>query len=64
MADIKDISTSIASALNEVGVNGTLDVEGDGEHVVIPLGEPTEDDVALKVLVSPASPDTAEADAG
>lgn len=60
MADIKDNSTSIASALNEVGVNGTLDVEGDGEHVVIPLGEPNEDDIALKVVVSPAGPDAVD----
>lgn len=52
MADIKDISASIASALDEAGVNGTLDVKMDGKHIVAPLGQPTEDDVNLAVTVA------------
>jgi hypothetical protein len=52
MADIKDISESIAAALGEAGLNGTLDVEMDGEHVASSLGQPTEDDVDLAVVVT------------
>jgi hypothetical protein len=58
MADIKDISASIASALDEAGVNGTVDIEMDGEHVAASVGHPTEDDVDLAVVVTPRGPAT------
>lgn len=45
MADIKDVSAVIASALAEVSIGGTLDVEMDGASKLVALdatGEPVE----------------------
>lgn len=53
MADIKDISRAIESALLEIGVNGTLDVSENGEAVAVVVGQPTGDDVAVTVAVDP-----------
>ena len=50
MADLNDISTSIASALSEVGVNGHLDVEMDGVKQAETLG-PLGDEVEVEVVV-------------
>ncbi len=50
MADLHDISASIASALTEVGVNGHLDVEMDGAKQAATLG-PLGDEVEVEVIV-------------
>lgn len=54
MADIIDLSTVIASALSEVSVNGTLDVEMDGENKVVAIGKHSGEDVEVVVTVTPA----------
>lgn len=51
MADIKDVSTVIASALREVNVNGTLDVEMDGESKVVELGQLSGEAVEVAVTI-------------
>ncbi len=51
MADIKDVSRAIHSALEEIGVSGKLDVEMNGNHAVVPLGEPTGDGLDVQVVV-------------
>lgn len=53
MADIKDMSTVIASALAEVSVNGTLDVEMDGDSKVVSLGSLSGEAVEVVVTVKP-----------
>lgn len=52
MADIKDVSTVIASALSEVSVNGTLDVEMDGDSKIVKLGPLSGEAVAVVVTVT------------
>lgn len=52
MADLNDISASIASALTEVGVNGHLDVEMDGAKQAAALGR-LGDEVEVEVIVRP-----------
>jgi hypothetical protein len=56
MADIKDISTTIASALDEVGLTGKLDVDMDGKHAVAPVGDVTGHPVKVRVEVIDAEP--------
>jgi hypothetical protein len=51
MADIKDVSQTIASALGEVGVTGTLDVNMDGAEKIITVGETRDDDLEIHVVV-------------
>ena len=51
MADIKDVSTVIASALSEVSINGTLDVEMDGNSKVVELGALSGEAVEVTVTV-------------
>lgn len=53
MADIQDISTVIASALEEVSVSGKLDVIVDGEERVVSIGDKG-DDVVVRVVVEEA----------
>ena len=55
MADIKDISSVIASALGEVNVSGKLDVTMDGEERVVAIGDKG-DQVTVTVAVQPVSP--------
>jgi hypothetical protein len=57
MADIKDVSTVIASALSEISVNGTLDVEMDGDSEVVNLGTLPGDPVEVVVTVKPVEPE-------
>jgi hypothetical protein len=52
MADINDISTTIASALTEVGVAGKVDVKLDGGHAIVIAGEPDATDVVVNVEVN------------
>ena len=59
MANINDISAVITSALNEVSVAGTLDVDMDGKHRVAALGMSGSDDVEITVTVRAAHADTA-----
>lgn len=47
MADINDVSTTIASALAEVGVSGQLDVQMEGSKAVTIVGEPGVEDVKV-----------------
>lgn len=54
MADITDIKTVVASALEEISVTGTLDVTMDGAEVVEALGCKTGDDMEVVVIVKPA----------
>ena len=60
MADIKDVSEAIHSALSEIGVNGELDVKMEGDRVAAPIGHPTGDDIAVSVTVSELEPDAAD----
>ena len=53
VADIQDISTVIASALEEVSVSGKLDVIVDGEERVVSIGDKG-DDVVVRVVVEEA----------
>jgi len=55
MADIKDVRDTIASALTEVGVSGTLDVTMDGAESVVTVGEVHGEEVEVVVTVKPAS---------
>ena len=50
MADIKDVSTVIASALEEVSLSGKLDVHMDGHQKVVAIGDKGEQ-VEVKVQV-------------
>ena len=52
MADIKDVSHVIQTALSEIGVNGELKVAMDGAEVAKPIGHPTGDDVEVVVVVA------------
>jgi ethanolamine utilization protein EutQ (cupin superfamily) len=62
MADIKDVSTTIESALNEVGLTGKLNVDMDGKHVVAPVGDVTGHPVEVHVEVVDAEPGEPPAD--
>lgn len=53
MADIQDVSTVIASALSEVSINGTLDVEMDGDSKIVALDAATGEAVEVVVTVTP-----------
>ncbi|RYG85138.1 MAG: hypothetical protein EON59_12830 [Alphaproteobacteria bacterium] len=53
MADIKDVTAVIASALEEVSVTGTLDVSMEGGETVQSVGLATGDDVEVIVTVGP-----------
>ena len=53
MADIRDVTAVIESALVEIGVNGTLDVAMDGGETVTAVGRPTGEDVEVVVTVKP-----------
>jgi hypothetical protein len=53
MADVKDFATVIASALEEVSVNGVLQVSVDGSEVVQEVGASNDDDVDVIVTVVP-----------
>lgn len=57
MADIRDVSTVIASALSEISVNGILDVEMDGDSKVVSLGPLPGDPVEVVVTVKPIEPE-------
>jgi hypothetical protein len=59
MADLKDVSTVIASALSEVSMHGTLDVEMDGESRVVTLGHVTGEDVDIVVTITPVDREAA-----
>jgi len=61
MADIKDVSRAIQTALTEIGVNGELKVEMQGGFVAKPVGHPTGDDVEIAVMVADIEPDEQEA---
>jgi cell division ATPase FtsA len=50
MADIKDVSQVLQSALAEIGVSGDLAVEMDGEQIERPLGH-AGDALAVKVVI-------------
>ena len=56
MADIKDITTVLASALAEASVNGTLDVKMEGDNKITPLGELDGEGVEVIVTVKPIGP--------
>ena len=56
MANFADIATSIASALNEIGVNGTVDVRMEGDHVHASVGHPTGADIDVAIVVTSAEP--------
>jgi hypothetical protein len=57
MADVKDFATVIASALEEVSVNGVLQVSVDGSEVVQEVGGSSDDDVEVIVTVVPRASD-------
>ena len=61
MADIADLSTVIASALSEVSVNGTLDVEMDGDNKFVKLGTQSGEAVEVIVTVTPIEPIVSDA---
>jgi hypothetical protein len=50
MADIKDVSQVIQSALAEIGVSGDLAVDMGGEHVEKLLGQ-AGDELAVTVMI-------------
>jgi hypothetical protein len=52
MADIKDVSQAIHSALEEIGVHGDLKVQTETDCIEAPIGHPTGDDLAIEVIVS------------
>jgi hypothetical protein len=52
MADIKDVTAVIASALTEVNLAGSLDVKMDGGESIEGLGVPSGDDVEVTVVVA------------
>ena len=51
MPDVKDYATVIASALEEVSMNGTLQVSADGSKVVQHVGSANDDDIEVVVSV-------------
>lgn len=51
MADAKDLSTAVQSALDEIGVMGTLDVSKDGDEAAKTIGTLGGDDVHVTVDV-------------
>lgn len=51
MADIKDVSAVIASALSEVNLHGQVELRMDGEEVVEGIASPCGDDVEVLVEV-------------
>ncbi|WP_242154189.1 hypothetical protein [Sphingomonas sp. BAUL-RG-20F-R05-02] len=51
MADIKDMSRAIHSALQEIGVTGELNVHMDGDQAVASIGQPGGDDVEVLVEI-------------
>ena len=55
MANIKDVSDVIQSALVEVGVDGTLHVEMDGQQRDKSVGDSRGQDVEVVVLVRPVA---------
>ncbi|WP_260597792.1 hypothetical protein [Sphingomonas endolithica] len=52
MADVKDVSRAVQAALEEIGVNGKLNVQMDGDEATASVGHPTGDDVDVSVTVS------------
>lgn len=52
MADIKDVTAVIASALTEVSLAGSLDVKMDGGESIEVLNRHGGDDVEVTVVVS------------
>jgi hypothetical protein len=52
MADIKDVSNVIQSALAEIGINGELQVDMEGDHVAKPIGHAAGDEMAVKVVIA------------
>lgn len=64
MATVLDVSTVIASALAEVGINGRLDVRMDGSRSTSWVGLPTGEDFEVVVSVAALGlEDQARADA-
>ena len=53
MAEISSVATVIASALNEIGVNGTVHVEMDGKEAVETVGVMDAEEVEIVVTVRP-----------
>ena len=51
MADIKDVTTVLVSALEEVNLSGKLGVRMDGAESAQPLMEARGDDVEVVVIV-------------
>ena len=51
MADAKDVATAVQSALDEIGVTGTLDVTKDGTEAAKTIGTSGGDDVHVTVDV-------------
>ena len=51
MADIKDVSRAIHSALEEIGVSGHLNVEMNGNQSVAVVGESTSEELDVQVVV-------------
>jgi hypothetical protein len=56
MADIKDISDSITSALTEIGVHGSVDVHMDGDKAHASIGQPSGDDIDVAIIVTTPDP--------
>ena len=56
MADIKDLSDVIQSALTEIGVDGKLHIEMDGEQRDKLVGDDRGQDVEVVVSVKPVAP--------
>jgi hypothetical protein len=52
VADIKDVTAVIASALTEVNLAGSLDVKMDGGESIEGLGVRSGDDVEVTVVVT------------
>jgi hypothetical protein len=56
MADIKDISDTISSALTEIGVHGNVDVRLDGNQAHASIGQPSGDDIDVAIVVTTPEP--------
>ena len=59
MADIKDMSQAIHSALEEIGVTGELNVHMDGNQAVATIEQPGGDDLEVSIEVHDLNHDKA-----
>jgi hypothetical protein len=59
MADIKDVTNAVKSALEEIGVTGEMNINSDEGRSSSSIGERGGDDVEVTIAVKPIEGDAA-----